>query len=89
MYNKLRAILLHDAYIQQYIEWFMDNLIFTVKCTEAQDKYCIISSCINAWCCLVARIKHTVASLNIQYSTSRIISCHQSSLMASQIINSM
>ena len=52
MYNKLHVILLHDAYFQQYIEWFMDYVIFTVKCTEAQNKYCIISncdqSCINA-----------------------------------------
>ena len=44
-----------------------------------------LRSCRNVWSHLVARVKHIVTKLNVQYSTLRVISCHQKSLLPSQI----
>ena len=41
---------------------------------------------INAGFCLVVTVKCTVTKLNVQYSALLVTSCHQNSLLASQII---
>ena len=47
------------------------------------------TNALNTWSHLVARIKHTVTKLNVQYTASRVISCHQNSPLPSQIIKSV
>ena len=38
---------------------------------------------------LAARLKRTVTKINVQYTASHVISCHQNSPLASQIIKSV